>query len=68
MKTKKPKHVTIEYVERKSTVATYVCPSCHVHATDYCLGKTVIRFYCSCGQELIVDNCSPDPKSCGNTY
>ena len=55
--TKRPKRVLIKV--RKETVincySSYQCPQCHTVFEGYGPAGNVTRFYCNCGQELIVD-------------
>lgn len=53
--TKKPKKVDVKFIQIKTYIAEYKCPSCKVLFRDGTIQKNVTRFYCDCGQELIVE-------------
>jgi hypothetical protein len=55
--TKKAKMVTVKVTIIKTTYtrSEYSCPSCQV-TYDRCMDSNISRFYCDCGQELIVNN------------
>ena len=52
--TKRPKRVVVEDIEMIDTYPRWTCPSCHQTFFGGAPCKTVTRFRCTCGQELIV--------------
>lgn len=53
--TKRPKRVKIKYEEIKAYTSNYTCPTCQVEYHGGGPARSVVRFICACGQELIVD-------------
>ena len=53
--TKRGKKVDITFVEVIKEYSKYVCPSYKTSFVGGGPSRTVIRFWCKCGQELIVD-------------
>jgi Zn ribbon nucleic-acid-binding protein len=53
--TKKPKKVKIFYRTIESSIAGYICPSCHTQFETNLINEKVTRFICKCGQELIIE-------------
>lgn len=53
--TKKPKHVDIKQRKVESYITSYQCPTCKVFFEGCGPARNVIRFRCSCGQELMVN-------------
>jgi len=60
--TKKPKRVTVSFKEVVRYIPEYTCPSCHVHYVGAGVSRSVTRFRCECGQELIVNVTETPPK------
>ncbi len=53
--TKKPKRITVTDEEFIASQPRYVCPSCGAQYLNGDPSKYTTRFFCPCGQELIVE-------------
>ncbi len=53
--TKKAKRIKVNWIEKKyiSIMSEYQCPSCKTYFQNT-LDKSIIKFRCKCGQELII--------------
>jgi predicted RNA-binding Zn-ribbon protein involved in translation (DUF1610 family) len=52
--TKKPKYIEVRRQVIEAYITSYQCPSCKVIFEGGGPARNVVRFRCSCGQELIV--------------
>lgn len=52
--TKKPKRVYVNHEIVESTISKYHCPCCGNYFVGAGIGRNISRFYCRCGQELII--------------
>jgi hypothetical protein len=59
--TKRPKHVNVYYEKIESSRSVYTCPVCKGTFIGFSIDKTIIRFRCKCGQELIIDKHKDKP-------
>jgi len=56
--TKTPKGVSVEWEKQEYVTyrSRYQCPSCRTVFQGFIQDKSVLRFRCKCGQELIIEN------------
>lgn len=60
---KKAKKVKVEWVEIKSYYPKYTCPHCRIEFQGGAITSATVRFLCSCGQELIIENVRTKEKA-----
>jgi len=52
---KRPRKVKIDWIEYVHYQSKYDCPFCHTIFVGFVGNKSVTRFICQCGNELIVE-------------